>query len=76
MILEALPAVQQLPVEDKIRLWEELWANLIAHQIQAGDLHERLRQLEQVRAQHPASPDPAQPWDEVKPHLDGADWYH
>ncbi len=76
MILETLPAVQQLPIEDKIRLWEELWRDLIAHQVQVADLHDRLTQLEQLQAQLPGSPDAAQSWDDVKRRLEGADWYH
>lgn len=76
MILETLPEVQQLPFEDKIRLWEELWEDLIAHESRRPDVHERIKYLEERLAHHQSNAGPARSWDEVKPHLDGADWYH
>jgi putative addiction module component (TIGR02574 family) len=69
MILEKLPSVQALSIDDKERLAEEIWEEVSAIRDTLPVPQEHLDILEQRRAEYEANPKLVKSWDEVKAGL-------
>jgi putative addiction module component (TIGR02574 family) len=63
MLLERLPEVQSLSVEDKWRLIDELWSDLVREVERAGVDENTLALLNQRFDEHLQDPDQARPLD-------------
>ena len=57
MILETLPAVQQLSAGDKLRLWEELWEQVAADESRWPVREDHLALLNERMAHYRAHPE-------------------
>jgi putative addiction module component (TIGR02574 family) len=61
-----LTAIDAWPIEDRLRLVEEIWARLVDHGLDP-ELAESLKsELDRRLAADDAAPDDAVPWEEVK----------
>ena len=71
MILEKMPALQQMSVEDKLSLVSEIWEELegIGEKLPVSDEQKRI--LDERFARNGEDPDPGSSWPEVKERLLG-----
>jgi len=71
MILEKLPAVQALSLDEKELLAEEIWQEVSAERDTLPIPQEHLKILEQRRTEFEANPEKVRSWDEVKKGIQG-----
>lgn len=69
MIIDKMPDVQALSLEDKARLAEEIWDEIAQSRdpYPVPDAH--LRIVEERMAHYAANPDAVKPWEDVKADL-------
>ena len=71
MILERMPAVQNLSATEKLQLVAELWEDLAAHPLAIPVPAEQLEELDRRMAAYRSDPSSTTTWEAVKQRLLG-----